>query len=103
MIESEGSLVGNINSNQSLTGTLSNGVVHTGGITSELDPTVPQHVKNITEEDINKWNNVDELDNVLKDILLAIQSGVSASMTIEEIERLIVSYFENKTVEEVEA
>ena len=26
-------------------------------ITSESDPTVPQHVKNITEADISKWNN----------------------------------------------
>ncbi len=103
MIESEGNLVGNINSNQTLTGTLSNGVVHTGGITNELDPTVPQHVKNITEEDIKKWNNVDDLENVLQDILEAIQSGVSASMIIEQIEQLIVSYFEEKTVEEVEA
>lgn len=24
---------------------------------TETDPTVPQHVKNITEEDITKWNN----------------------------------------------
>ena len=68
----------------------------------ETDPTVPNYVKDITEEDINKWNNVDGLDNVLRDILNAIQSGVSASMTIEEIEQIIVSYFENKTVEEVE-
>lgn len=47
-------------------------------------------------------NSVKDLDNVLRDILLAIQSGISASMIIEEIEQLIVSYFENKTVEEVE-
>lgn len=75
----------------------------TGGIAKETDPTVPQHVKNITEQDIEKWNNVDELENVLRDILETIQSGVSASMTIEQIEQLIVSYFENKTVREVEA
>lgn len=29
----------------------------TGGIAEETDPTVPQHVKNITEEDIENWNN----------------------------------------------
>lgn len=29
----------------------------TGGIIEETDPTVPQHVKDITEEDIEKWNN----------------------------------------------
>ena len=28
-----------------------------GGITNETDPTVPQHVKNITEDDIAKWNS----------------------------------------------
>lgn len=47
--------------------------------------------------------NLSDLDNVLRDILEVIQSGISTSMIIEEIERLIVSYFENKTVEEVEA
>ena len=75
----------------------------TGGISEEKDPTVPEHVKNITIGDIENWNNVDELENVLRNILEAIQSGVSASMVIEEIEQLIVEYFENKTVEEVEA
>lgn len=73
------------------------------GLAEEKDPTVPRHVKDITEQDIQKWNNVDELDNVLKDILEAIQNGTSSSMIIEEIEQLIVSYFENKTVGEVEA
>lgn len=28
-----------------------------GGITAETDPTVPQHVKAITTEDISNWNN----------------------------------------------
>ena len=28
-----------------------------GGITNETDPTVPEHVKNITEQDISNWNN----------------------------------------------
>lgn len=46
--------------------------------------------------------NLNDLDNVLRDILEVIQSGISTSMVIEEIENLIVSYFENKTVEEVE-
>lgn len=30
----------------------------TGGIAKETDPTVPKHVKNITEEDIARWNNI---------------------------------------------
>jgi hypothetical protein len=29
----------------------------TVGITEEQDPTVPEHVKSITQEDINNWNN----------------------------------------------
>jgi hypothetical protein len=69
----------------------------------EKDPTVPQHVKEITEQDIQNWNSVDGLENILRDILEAIQNGETTSMVIEEIEQLIVSYFENKTVEEVEA
>lgn len=50
-----------------------------------------------------KDTEIDELENVLRDILNSIQSGVSSSIIIEEIEQIIVSYFENKTVEEVEA
>jgi hypothetical protein len=44
-----------------------------------------------------------DLDNVLRDILEAIQTGDITSNTIAEIEQIIVSYFENKTAEEVEA
>lgn len=47
--------------------------------------------------------SVVDLENVLQDILEAIQTGGPTSSTIEEIEQLIVSYFETKTVEEVEA
>lgn len=43
------------------------------------------------------------LDNVLRNILKAIQQGETTSNTIEEIEQLIVAYLENKTVGEVEA
>lgn len=46
--------------------------------------------------------DIAELDNVLRDILEVIQNGISASMIIEDIEQIIVSYFETKTVEEVE-
>lgn len=45
---------------------------------------------------------VSGLEKVLKDILEAIQQGGTTSMVIEEIEQIIVSYFENKTVGEVE-
>jgi hypothetical protein len=68
-------------------------------VVKEIDPTVPAHVKNITEQDIENWNS---LDQVLQDILEAIQNGGTSSMIIEEIERLLVSYLETKTVREVE-
>lgn len=34
------------------------------GIQNELDPTVPAHVKNITENEINYWNDWDNLNNL---------------------------------------
>lgn len=33
-----------------------------GGSGAETDPTVPQHVKNITEKDIQSWNNKSDFD-----------------------------------------
>jgi hypothetical protein len=47
-------------------------------------------------------DTANELETVLRDILEAIQSGASDSIVIEEIEKLLISYFETKTVEEVE-
>lgn len=55
MIENGLELTGQVNVVNQLTGELSNG--NTGGISKELDPTVPQHVKDITQDDINKWNS----------------------------------------------
>ena len=46
--------------------------------------------------------SIENLENLLQDILKAIQEGGTTSTTIAEIEELIVSYFENKTVGEVE-
>ena len=31
-------------------------------LTVEQDPTVPSHVKNITEEDISNWNNIEDIE-----------------------------------------
>jgi hypothetical protein len=42
------------------------------------------------------------MEHLLNNILLAIQQGGNPAQTVEEIERLIVEYFETKTVEEVE-
>lgn len=47
-------------------------------------------------------DTANELETVLRDILATIQSGESASIVIEEIEQLLISYFETKTVGEVE-
>ena len=47
--------------------------------------------------------NISKLENVLQDILKAIEEGGTTSNTVAEIEQIIVSYLENKTVEEVEA
>ena len=56
-----------------------------------------EEVKGFIDEDVA------DLETLLRDILVAIQQGGTTSNTIEEIEQLIVSYFETKTVEEVEA
>ena len=39
------------------------GDLETEGILSELDPTVPSHVKAITETNISFWNNRAEMSN----------------------------------------
>lgn len=56
------------------------------------------------KEEIKEFvdNSVADLETVLQNILKAIQNGGTTSTTIAEIEQLIVSYFENKTVGEVE-
>ena len=46
--------------------------------------------------------DIENLENVLVDILSAIQSGNLDNQTVNEIEQLIVSYLENKTIMEVE-
>lgn len=60
---SGGSISGgsNLNANVSASGTLEKGKVNT--FTKELDPTVPEYIKNLEEEKINDWNStVDNLD-----------------------------------------
>lgn len=46
--------------------------------------------------------NLSSLEKTLQDILTTIQGGELDELTISKIEELIVSYFENKTIEEVE-
>ena len=56
-----------------------------------------EEIKGFIDEDVA------DLNNLLRNILATIQAGGTTSSTIEEIEQLIISYFETKTVEEVEA
>ena len=48
-------------------------------------------------------DSVVKLENVLQNILKAIQDGGTTTSTVAEIDQLIVSYLETKTVEEVES
>ena len=48
--------------NVELTGNIS--CEQLGVITQELDPTIPQHVKQISEEDIANWNNKVDPNNI---------------------------------------
>jgi hypothetical protein len=56
----------------------------------------------VAEAIIPVINQVNQLDNVLKDILTAIQTDKSALEKVEAIEQTIVNYLETKTVAEVE-
>ena len=69
-----------------------------GIISNIATPTANDHAVNKKYVD----DVTNSLDNVLRDILTAIQSGESAIQTVEAIEQLIVSYLENKDVLEVE-
>ena len=40
-----------------------------GGVSEEMDPTVPSYVKEITEEDINNWNNKSEFSGDYNDLI----------------------------------
>ena len=53
-----------------------------GGIADESDPTVPDYVKNITEEDIAKWNETYTLPIATADALGGIKIG--ENLTIDE-------------------
>ena len=74
--------------------TIKDGVISaTGGITEETDPTVPQHVKDITEENITNWNNksdfsgnYDDLEN--KPEIPSIQGLASEQYVQDEIGKI---------------
>lgn len=59
MIETEQNLSGSIASSSTLSGKVASGVV----MGEETDPTVPSYIKEITEEDIRKWNQSSDLND----------------------------------------
>lgn len=65
-----------------------------------FNATIHYNQRLATVEYVN--TTVNQLDNVLRDILTAIQTDRSALEKVEAIEQTIVNYLENKTVAEVE-
>ena len=63
MIEAKGTLTGSINTQGSLRANVSNGIV----VLEEIDPTVPSWVKEITQEDIDRWNKEEVVINSISD------------------------------------
>ena len=61
-------------------------------VSSGLSPELEDYIK----------TEVVALENVLIDILETLQGNEELSVKVEEMEQIIVAYFENKTVEEVE-
>lgn len=65
-----------------------------GGIANETDPTIPNHIKNITEQDIENWNNKTEstVPNHVKTITeqdIANWNGKADKLYVEEITYLM--------------
>lgn len=75
MIEARESLTGSVSGTETLSGGLNNGVY----VAPETDPTVPSWVKEITEEDIAKWNQGGDLSNYAtkEDVNNAIANSVT--------------------------
>ena len=71
-------------------------------ILSKYNQNINDSISELTNTIITNQNNINSLDQVLQDILTAIQSNLSTTETIDEIETLITSYLEAKTVMEIE-
>lgn len=78
MIEAKESLTGSISGTETLNGGLNNGVY----VAPESDPTVPQCVKEITREDIDRWNQGEDLSNYAtkKDVEDAITNSITNAL-----------------------
>ncbi len=68
MIEAQESVTGTITGTISINAVVNNGTV----IPEEIDPTVPSHVKAITEEDIARWNDKADTNHKHDEYLTAI-------------------------------
>ena len=75
-------------------------IIETGEITGGVTDVQVDGVSVVTDGIANI--NLSSLEKTLQDILTVIQGGELDENQIAQIEELIVSYFENKTVEEVE-
>lgn len=67
-----------------------------GTNTIETDPTVPSHVKEITEDDISNWNNKSDFSGLYKD-LIGIpdeEDPTMISITNKEIENILSKWEE---------
>ena len=65
-------------------------------LTEEKDPTVPVHVKSITEEDINRWNNKSNFSGSYNDLLDRPEETdpTMISITNREIENILAKWEE---------
>lgn len=65
-----GSISGSVGSKSAVNAVVNNGVV----VPDEIDPTVPSYVKEITEEDIARWNDKAEANHTHDEYLTSIPS-----------------------------
>lgn len=78
MIEANESLTGSVSGTENLNGTLNPGIY----VAPETDPTVPSWVKEITREDIDRWNQGGDLSNYAtkKDVEDAITNRITNAL-----------------------
>ena len=80
-----------------------------GFITSETDPTVPSHVKSITQQNITSWNNKQDTltagENITieNNVISATTSGGSLPYNVYYYEHTFSNYGGNDTSEEASA
>lgn len=73
-------------------------IIESGGVDAETDPTVPQFVKEITQEDIDRWNqnNDGEVEIDISSAIDTIYEGIllgGESVVLENHKRFLDVYF----------